>query len=1016
MKKLKKVSIIVLGFSLIIIVGLMGFLYFQFKNIQADIIQEDDGLNRPSVLQYANQSVPKKPAYSLAKYNFSLSHFPNPELKYGPYTRWWWPGNDVDSLQIRREIQKFFQIGIAGIEIQPFTTGLNPKTDSARKQRVNSWNTESYFKNLKVALDEAEKNGMTVDLNSVGGWPTGGTQIAIEDNFKTILYSEKSVEGRQKINEKIAYPKAPFSSYFPAIVGKLAKIDLKGGKMYMKYAKLESVSAYKVIKNQRSNNVFNLTNQVTLDLNSAVVLDAFVKNNTLIWDVPQGDWHIIGFWSLPADEQPIFTPVNEKPYVVDHFDSTKVKANYNYLFGKRADLDKYFGKPLRAIFNDSYEFTMDRHFTTDFFEFFKQKRGYDIRPFLPANMIPTYNYAYAHATSIKSQSAFKFGSEDWRLVHDYDLTISELLENHFFKSSKNWLNQRGMLHRTQAYGMPMDNIKAAAFVDIPEAEHLYGEFSYAFLKLVSSGAFLYNRPLTTSESIVFEGREYMTSPLKAKAVLDKSFSNGVNQTIYHGTSYPYFNEDYSEFGWFPWSSPYLALGFSFDYRQSNTAIWKYMPAINQYVRLTQYALQSGKPKKDVLVYFPFMGIGYQKDITDEKEILKGGYFEGYEPKTIRKRVGIPFMSDLTSKSENITWLKKVYPTLNKIEEAGLDWSWVNNHSILEATTQNGLINIRGNLIEKIILPYIPYLPLEVMQKLNELANQGANIVFVGETPGKQPSFKDYQKNDLAIQQLIKSGIESKKINYSKVVDNQVLVSNTIGGFRTSNADVSFTKRIMADGSVLVFYANKTNKMVKLNLNPNTNFKNNYLLNSFTGEILKFDGQNFELEGFESRLVFYDKNGVGQYPNLGAKPIVSKTINLNQWNISVANQKFTNAKLFNWITNEKTKFAATGTYETTFKITEIPKKIELKIGDFAHAATVYVNGKQADLLSLPPYQLDISKYLKVGENQLKIAVDVPLRNYFIGEYLKGDKHYTQFKGKEDVLMNTGLAGKISLLIY
>ena len=49
MKKLKKISIIVLGFLLIIIVGLMGFLYFQFKNIQADIIQMDDLNHRPPV-------------------------------------------------------------------------------------------------------------------------------------------------------------------------------------------------------------------------------------------------------------------------------------------------------------------------------------------------------------------------------------------------------------------------------------------------------------------------------------------------------------------------------------------------------------------------------------------------------------------------------------------------------------------------------------------------------------------------------------------------------------------------------------------------------------------------------------------------------------------------------------------------------------------------------------------------------------------------------------------------------
>jgi hypothetical protein len=41
---------------------------------------------------------------------------------------------------------------------------------------------------------------------------------------------------------------------------------------------------------------------------------------------------------------------------------------------------------MRAVFSDSYEFTVNRHYTLNFISYFKKHRGYDITPYLPANM------------------------------------------------------------------------------------------------------------------------------------------------------------------------------------------------------------------------------------------------------------------------------------------------------------------------------------------------------------------------------------------------------------------------------------------------------------------------------------------------------------------------------------------------------------------------------------------------------------------------------------------------------
>jgi hypothetical protein len=532
--------------------------------------------------------------------------------------------------------------------------------------------------------------------------------------------------------------------------------------------------------------------------------------------------------------------------------------------------------------------------------------------------------------------------------------------------------------------------------------------------MISSGGYLYNRPLVSSESMVFENMDYMTTPLKIKATLDKAFCNGVNQTIYHGTAYSYFNDDFSQYGWFPWSSPHSPLmNYAFDYRSKNP-ISKYMPVINQYVRRTQYALQSGKPKKDVLIYYPFLGIGYEKGINDPKEILKKGYFEGYEPYVIDTSNKVPFLTYEKAKAPKIQWLQNLYPTIHKIEAAGLDWSWVNNHSILDATVKNGKINIRGNLVDKIILPSLPYIPLEVLKKLDDLAKQGATIVFTGTLPSKQPSYYNFKTKDLQVQEIIEKSIKDQTFKFEQTLQT----SKTDVAFAVSTNAVSFTKRMMPDGSMLVFYANKTGSSVNFQIKKDSKYKSAYLLNPMNGEVMALSDNTINLDGFGSTILYLTtKSHSVVKPSTKAEPTkVAQQVTLSNWDVQIGDQRFANSPLFGWLSNENTKYAAHGLYETTTNLRQPYKRVVLKLGSFTNAATVYVNNKKAGQIMLPPYELDITNFMKTGQNSLKIEVDAPLRNHFVGAYLSGDKHFEQFKGRENTLLNTGLKGPVQLLVF
>jgi hypothetical protein len=43
-------------------------------------------------------------------FDFDPAVFKKPSRSFGPFTRWWWPGNDVTNEELRREIKLFAEM------------------------------------------------------------------------------------------------------------------------------------------------------------------------------------------------------------------------------------------------------------------------------------------------------------------------------------------------------------------------------------------------------------------------------------------------------------------------------------------------------------------------------------------------------------------------------------------------------------------------------------------------------------------------------------------------------------------------------------------------------------------------------------------------------------------------------------------------------------------------------------------------------------------------------------------
>ncbi|MDR1511288.1 MAG: hypothetical protein LBS15_00660, partial [Endomicrobium sp.] len=136
------------------------------------------------------------------KNDFKAKEFKQPAPEFAPFVRWWWPGNDVDTIELKREINAFADNGFGGVEIQPISLSV-PMGEKTVKEKVLSWDSPSYYTNLKVVLDEAIKRNIIVDMTNGSGWPVGGPYLDIEDGFLTLDFKDKDIKGGEILALKV---------------------------------------------------------------------------------------------------------------------------------------------------------------------------------------------------------------------------------------------------------------------------------------------------------------------------------------------------------------------------------------------------------------------------------------------------------------------------------------------------------------------------------------------------------------------------------------------------------------------------------------------------------------------------------------------------------------------------------------------------------------------------------------------------------------------------------------------
>jgi len=995
--------------------------------------------------------------------DINWDEFKDPPKYARPMVRWWWTGLDVEKEELIKEVQELDEAGFFGAEIQVFMIGSPldlEKRDKERAARAHRFMQPYYYEMVKTVLDEASKRGMIMDLTISSSWPAGGTHISSQDSMKVLMVGQLTIEGPLEYSDKIPKFIRPPKSGIAFIEDINEEI------------KLEAVIAFKPI-DKVGKIEFKKFKTTFIDKDSIIDLTDKVDDNLrLNWSFPEGIWQILSFYNGPSGVHPLADSRSEPgkgSLVLDHLSSRSIKKHLDLHIGEgKRYFGNHFGITLRAIFTDSLELSSSWLWTEELLDQFEKRRGYNLKPFLPICFVPNRDNKYLQAFFGGDKPLFDFeGTIGEKVRYDYEKTISDLFSDEFVKTMTIWDENNKLKNRIQAYGIRVDTLKTYGIAHIPETENLYAGGVIDFLKFAGSAAILYNKPIVTAESIVWNQRDYMTTPLKWKVAADRLFISGINQMIYHG--FPYQNKQFPYPGFCGFSTPYLPqiANFSSNFSRMNP-FWEFFPIMNKYIARCQYILQRGKAVSNIAIYYSVFN--YCDSIL-KKEELMGGYLDEFDA-PIESGT---FLSRLKKNLDlNDKWTLQLLKLTDNLSSNGFFYTHINEESVLNGKIENNKLVAGCGEFDILIFPNTKKISLDIARKLKEISNSGIPIIFINTLPDGQPGFLNFEKNDKEINKIVNNLIENKKAfliegnqNISQIFFQKLNINPGLI-FDQEQPTIRYILKKAKDTDYY-FLRHSLNMPKKVKVRFPVSDKIPFILDPWSGKIslaaqykkglnsiemdlwfnaygsiiLEFKKKEEERyiienqlrsERINGELVCYGdipgkflirlSNGDVKVVEIDEEHLIS--IPLNKWHLktnirdhlgNIASVEMNLEELKDWRDISELKYCSSkGVYSTKFNIEEKNLQNDLKfilsLGRVHDVAVVKINSTLTDPLLVYPYEIDITPYIKSGENYIEVEITPTLRNRLNGYGEKGGKNWINHKNRKE-FMPSGLIGPVAV---
>ena len=812
------------------------------------------------------------------------------------------------------------QGGIGGFEVQAVYP-LSPD-DPAKGIKNLPYLSDEFIDALRFVSTKSRELGLRMDLTLGSGWPFGGPSVSIDDAAGTLRVERVKIQPGQN--------RIPIPNVMPG----------------------EKLLAAFLARTQGQSIAADGLRELT-DIHDGAV-----------WVSVGPTPHEVVFFTAGRTGMQVKRPaVGAEGYVLNHLDAT---ATEHYLKNVGDRLMQAFpsDRP-HAVFCDSLE-VYSQDWTPDFLDQFKQRRGYDLKPYLPALIAD-------------------IGPKTLDIRRDWGKTLTELYNERFLVPLHDWAKRNRTLLRVQNYGLPAVSLGGYENVDLPEGEGAQWKVVRG-TRWASSASHIYGRPVTSSETWTWlHSPVFRATPLDMKAEADRHFLMGINQLIGHG--WPYTPEGVEYPGW----RFYAAAVFD-----EKNPWWIVMPDIASYLQRSSYLLRQGTPVNDVALYLP-NDDGWAHFTSGNPHLIE----------ILRDRVGTD--------------------VINTILSSGYGFDFFDDDVLMKmiGRSEPERLVLGSSRYRVVILPGVERIPLETLDRLERLARSGVTVIATRRIPDIVPGLNATPAEQAELRNRARglfsgAGGRAFFVEDEKELLGQRLVSALPPDVSLSPVvpEIGFVHRRTNDADIY-FVANTSNTRQAVKATFRVTQARAEFWDPFSGKVAAAKTENasaagtmiaLELEAYASKVLVFSKRSLpGPAGTLVAQ--VPSPIDLsNDWKVTIGEnaRPFVMDHLRSWTEDESTRyFSGTAIYEKELTVpgefvkpgiaarldfgegTPLPEQ-NLRSGmqswldaPVREAAVVFVNEQRAGSIWCPPYALDISTFLRPGTNKVRIVVANLALNYMAG---------------------------------